>query len=62
MVPVEALRLALSKEIEAIEVYKKLASEHPSNEVLRDIFSFLINEEEKHKKMLEQEIYKMTSG
>lgn len=53
MVPVEALNLALSKEIEAIELYNKLSLEHPST---KDIFLFLINEEERHKKLIEKKI------
>jgi rubrerythrin len=53
MVQIEALKLALSKEKEAVEVYKKLLIQHP---VLKDLFYFLINEEEKHVLMIEKKI------
>lgn len=57
MVPVEALKLALSQESEAIGSYQKLLSEHPS---LKDTFYFLIGEEQKHKKLIEQKIIELT--
>lgn len=57
MSPVEALKFALSKEIEAIGVYARLAVENPT---LKDTFSFLVTEEQKHKKLLEQKIYELT--
>jgi len=57
MVPLEALKLALSKEIEAIELYKKLNLEHPG---LKELFFFLINEEEKHKQLIEKKIVDIT--
>jgi len=62
MVPVEALKLALNKETGSIELYKKLCDEHSDNDELKDLFSFLVNEEEKHKKMIEQKIFDMTKG
>ena len=57
MTPIEALKLALSKEIEAVEIYQKLATEHSA---VKDIFSFLVNEEQKHKQLLEKKIYELT--
>ncbi len=57
MIPLEALRLALSKEIEAMELYSKLSLEYPT---LKDIFLFLVNQEEKHKQLLEKKINEMT--
>ena len=53
MVEFEALKLALSKEQDAVEAYKKLLVEHPS---LKDLFYFLLNEEEKHVGMIEKKI------
>ncbi|MBU1043984.1 MAG: hypothetical protein KJ915_06255 [Candidatus Omnitrophica bacterium] len=57
MSPVEALQLALSRETEAHDLYLKLAQEHHN---LKDLFEFLVIEEEKHKKLLEQKILEMT--
>jgi len=53
MGPVEALKLALAKEIEAIDIYLKLANEHAN---LKDLFLFLVNEEQRHKKLIENKI------
>lgn len=53
MIEFEALELALSKEQEAVVAYKKLLAEHP---VLKDLFYFLLNEEEKHVAMIEKKI------
>ncbi|MFA6217843.1 MAG: hypothetical protein WDL87_09370 [Candidatus Omnitrophota bacterium] len=53
MVEIEALKLALAKEKEAVAVYKKLLIQHP---VLKDLFYSLINEEEKHVLMIEKKI------
>ncbi|MCK4423172.1 MAG: hypothetical protein KAV18_03795 [Candidatus Omnitrophica bacterium] len=57
MVPVEALELALSKEKEAIKMYKKFSVEHP---IVSETFLFLMDEEYKHQKMLEEKIYELT--
>ncbi|MDD4910545.1 MAG: hypothetical protein PHR44_07720 [Candidatus Omnitrophica bacterium] len=56
MVPSEALELALSKEIEAMEFYERLGVEHP---VIKDICVFLSNEEYRHKELLEKKIREM---
>jgi rubrerythrin len=56
MGPVEALEIALQKEIEALELYKKMAIEHST---ARDVFSFLVNEEQKHKKLIEKKIQEL---
>lgn len=53
MIEIEALKLALSKEQNSVKVYKKLLAEHP---VLKDLFYFLLNEEEKHVVMIEKKI------
>ncbi len=57
MTPVEALKLALSKEVEAIGMYQKFSADYP---VAKDTFIFLAAEEEKHKKMLEKKINELT--
>jgi len=59
MTPVEALKLALSKEQEALDLYHRLAEE---DRLVKEIFQFLVIEEEKHKKLLEEKIYEMTKG
>lgn len=57
MTPVEALKLSLSKEKASIDFYNKLNLKHPS---LKELFSFLINEEEKHKLLIEKKIVLFT--
>ncbi|MBN2482971.1 MAG: hypothetical protein JXD21_02055 [Candidatus Omnitrophica bacterium] len=56
MTPVEALQLALEKEDDALTLYRKLALEHHA---VKDIFEFLVNEEEKHKKILKERIHQL---
>jgi rubrerythrin len=53
MIQFEALKLALSKEQDAVVAYKRLLAEHPG---LKDLFYFLLNEEEKHVSMIEKKI------
>ena len=53
MGPIEALELALGKEIEARTIYEKFSLEYPE---IKDIFLFLANEEEKHKELIEKKI------
>lgn len=57
MTPVEALELALAKEKSAIELYRKLAQEHPA---IRDLLLLLLNEEEKHKILIAKKIVEVT--
>ena len=57
MTPVEALRLALSKEKAAIALYQRLANEHRE---IEDLLLSLVNEEEKHKKLIEKKIVEIT--
>jgi rubrerythrin len=51
MKPQEALNLALSMELVAIEKYKQFANELPE---VRETFNFLVSEEVKHKDLLER--------
>jgi len=57
MGPVEALKLALAKEIQATELYKKLSLE---SALSKDIFILLMAEEEKHRKLIEEKIAELT--
>ncbi|MDD4954305.1 MAG: hypothetical protein PHG40_05320 [Candidatus Omnitrophica bacterium] len=57
MGPVEALKLALGKEIEAMEMYKGFALEYSA---AKDTFEFLANEEYKHKQLIEKKIIELT--
>lgn len=57
MTSIEALELALNKEKSAIELYQQFIKEHSA---VKDIFEFLLNEEYKHKQMLEKKIGELT--
>jgi len=57
MTPVEALQLALGKEKETIELYRKMAGDHSE---IRELLLMLMNEEEKHKKLIENKIVEIT--
>ena len=57
MTPVEVLKLALSKEEQAIKFYQDLSTKHPA---IQELLSFLTTEEQKHKKMLEEKISELT--
>jgi rubrerythrin len=56
MIPINALQLALAKEKASVKLYRKMLVEHPG---LKDLLLFLVNEEEKHVKMIENEIVKL---
>jgi rubrerythrin len=56
MTPAEALELALAEEVRAITLYQRLAKEHSA---IRDTLTFLITEEQKHKKLIEKQIATM---
>lgn len=53
MTPIEALKLALTKEDTSIKMYRDLATQHSA---IRDLLLQLANEEEKHKKLIEEKI------
>ena len=57
MSPVEALKIALAKETAAINLYQDLSNKYPG---IKDLFTFLTNEEQKHKKMIEGKILELT--
>ncbi len=56
MGPIEALNLALSKEVTSIELYDKFSRDFP---VAKDTFLFLMGEEEKHKQLIEKKIVEL---
>jgi rubrerythrin len=53
MTDVEVLRLASSEESKAIKLYQGMLADQPH---LKDILLILINEEQKHKKIIEKKI------
>ncbi len=57
MGPVEALKLAIGLEQEAIDLYNRIGSEHMN---LNETMLFLVNEEYKHKQILEKKIGELT--
>ena len=57
MGPIDALTIALNKEQASIKLYDDLCSSHSD---LRELCSFLITEEQKHKQMIEKKIQGMT--
>lgn len=57
MGPVEALQLALTKEVETAEMYEKFSAQYPS---AKDVFIFLVAEEQKHKALIEKKISELT--
>lgn len=58
MTPVEALQLALTKEQNAIDFYDRLSEDHKA---ISELLLFLLNEEEKHKKLIQEKIVELTS-
>jgi len=58
MIPVEALKMALKMEIEAIDLYKDYAIQFVA---ARETFEFLASEELKHKALIENKISELTS-
>ena len=57
MIDIEVLRLALSKEEDAIRTYKEMLTNHPN---LTELLSLLITEEQKHKLLIEKKISELT--
>ena len=53
MIPLDALKFALAKEQNSVQVYNKLLAQYSE---LKDLFYFLLNEEEKHVAMIEKKI------
>ena len=59
MIDIEVLKIALSKETDAIETYQEMLSQHSN---LAELFSLLITEEQKHKSLIEKKIIGLTRG
>jgi rubrerythrin len=57
MIDMEVLRLALSKEEDAIKIYQKLLVGHPN---LKDLLYLLVTEEQKHKTLIEKKIVELS--
>lgn len=57
MTPVEALEVALGKEKAAIALYQDLIEKHSE---IKDLLFLLLNEEQKHKKLIEERIVELT--
>jgi len=57
MIDVEVLQIALSKEETAIADYQEMLANHPS---LNELLSFLITEEQKHRKLIKNKISELT--
>ncbi|OGX19064.1 MAG: hypothetical protein A3K83_06250 [Omnitrophica WOR_2 bacterium RBG_13_44_8b] len=49
----EALEMVLGKEKTAVEMYRELSIKHPA---MKDLFEFLMNEEEKHVSLIGKKI------
>ncbi|MDD5466066.1 MAG: hypothetical protein PHP73_07005 [Candidatus Omnitrophica bacterium] len=57
MIDLEALKIALARENKSIETYQKMLVDHPG---LKELLSFLLTEEEKHKVLIEKKIRELT--
>ena len=57
MTATEALKVALSKEEASINLYRDLVAKHSE---IKELLSSLLNEEEKHKQLIEKKIYEIT--
>lgn len=57
MTEIEALRLALTKEKASIDLYNDLLNKHKP---IQELLLFLVNEEYKHQKMIENKIVELT--
>jgi len=53
MIDIDVLKLALSKEKDAIKTYQDMLAGHPN---LKDLLYLLITEEQKHKELIEKKI------
>ncbi len=57
MTEMEVLKLALTKEESAIKGYQEMLISYPS---LTELLSFLVTEEQKHKKLIENKITELS--
>jgi len=59
MTPVEALEIALLKEEASVKLYRRLADEHKA---IEDLLMLLVNEEEKHVKIIQNRIRELKNS
>ena len=59
MTPIEALEIALAKEDASVKLYRRLALEHKA---IEELLLSLINEEEKHVKMIQDRIRELKNS
>ncbi len=57
MTPVDALNLALTKEKASVALYRRLSEKNPA---IKDLLFYLLNEEEKHEKLINEKIVELT--
>ncbi len=57
MTPVEVLRIAITKETDAVEFYRAMSMQYPE---IRELLLFLMNEEEKHRQVIEKRMSEIT--
>lgn len=57
MIDIEVLRIALSKEEDAIKTYQDMMVNNPN---LKELLSLLVTEEQKHKALIEKKIFELT--
>jgi rubrerythrin len=57
MIEIEALKMALAKEQDAVKAYQGLLAQHPT---LSELLSFLVTEEQKHVVMIEKKISELS--
>ncbi len=57
MLEMDVLKIALSKEEDAINAYQEMLIAHPK---LSQLLSYLITEEQKHKKLIEDKISELS--
>ncbi|MBI5576072.1 MAG: hypothetical protein HY896_06870 [Deltaproteobacteria bacterium] len=55
--PIEVIRMALEREKEAVQEYNEFA-QTAEDKSIREMFLFLVEEEKKHVKLLQEEIEK----
>jgi rubrerythrin len=55
--PIDVLKMALAREKDAVQYYKEFALT-AENDSIKEMFAFLVEEEKKHVKLLQEELEK----
>jgi rubrerythrin len=55
--PIEALEMALHKEENSVQMYDTLSRQHTA---IKELFLFLLVEEQKHKQLIEKKIVELS--